>query len=421
MRKLAQLKNSRWSRGLFAARSAARMIPSILSGESGDPRVVFRDLIGKSIDQFVNEVGELKGSLLKAAQILSLYGEYYLPEEVNQVLKKVQSQSHYLAWEKIEALVSPDLKADFEIETIPLAAASIGQVHRARNKKTGEEVVLKIQYPGIRKAIDLDMKMIKTFLSMGKILPKKMNMDPIYEEIRKVLLEEMDYVHEARKHGEYVTLMKDVPGCYVPAIYPAYSNDKVIVSEFIEGIPLSEVQHLSQTEKNRLGETLFRLFLQEIFRGRLIQTDSHPGNFLYREGQVVLIDFGACLEFPEATIRNYRRLITELYHGKKDGFFSLLSDLAEKTGGSMVLDQDLLWKYCLLAGSPLQSNDYDWGQTKLPDELYPMAMELVKSSTIETPPHEFIFLDRKLLGLFSLLRSLRARFDVKAISELYLS
>lgn len=420
MKKLDELKNSRWSRGLFAARSAARMIPSILSGESGDPRVVFRDLIGKSIDQFVNEVGELKGSLLKAAQILSLYGEYYLPEEVNQVLKKVQSQSHYLAWEKIEGLIPPELKLDFEIETTPLAAASIGQVHRAKNKKTGDVVVLKIQYPGIRKAIDLDMKMIRTFLSMGKILPKKMNMDPIYEEIRKVLLEEMDYVHEARKHGEYVTLMKDVPGCYVPAIFSKYSSDKVIVSEFIDGIPLTEVQHLSQEERNRLGETLFRLFLQEIFKGRLIQTDSHPGNFLYRKGEVVLIDFGACLEYPEETIQNYRHLISELFHGRRDNFFSLLSQISEKTGGSMVLDQDLLWKYCLLAGSPLQSKDYDWGSTRLPDELYPLGMELVKTSTIETPPHEFIFLDRKLLGLFSLLRSLKASFDVNAVAKIYL-
>lgn len=396
------------------------MIPSILSGESGDPRVVFRDLIGKSIDQFVNEVGELKGSLLKAAQILSLYGEYYLPEEVNQVLKKVQSQSHYLAWEKIEGLIPPDLKAAFDIETTPLAAASIGQVHRAKDKKTGELVVLKIQYPGIKKAIDLDMKMIRTFLSMGKILPKKMNMDPIYEEIRKVLLEEMDYVHEAKKHGEYVTLMKDVPGCYVPAIYPRYSSDKVIVSEFIEGIPLTEVSHLSQDERNRLGETLFRLFLQEIFKGNLIQTDSHPGNFLYRQGEVVLIDFGACLEYPEETIANYRKLIRELFHGKKEDFFSLLNDVAGKSGGKIVLDQDLLWKYCVLAGSPLQSQDFDWGATKLPDDLLPLGMELVKSSTIETPPHEFIFLDRKLLGLFSLLRSLKSRFDVKAVAENYL-
>ncbi len=420
MKKLDELKNSRLSRGLFAARSAMRMIPSLLAGENADPRTVFRDLIGKSIDQFVNEVGELKGSVLKAAQILSLYGEYYLPEEVNEVLKKVQSQSHYLGWEKINSLIPANLKAELDIEEVPLAAASIGQVHRATIKKTGEVVVLKIQYPGIKKAIDLDMKMIRTFLSMGKLLPKKMNLDPIYNEIKKVLMEEMDYEHEARKHAEYQKLMQDVPGCYVPKLYPDFCSERVIVSEYIEGTPLSTLKGLSQEERNKLGTTLFRLFLQEIFRGHLIQTDSHPGNYLYRNGEVVLIDFGACLAYPEKTLHQYRKLIGELHHGRCENFFAVLDEISGKEGVGFQLDKDLLWKYCEVAASPLKSKDYDWGTTRLPDELYPLGMELVAGSQIDTPPHDFIFLDRKILGLFSLLKSLKARFDVSSVSDLYL-
>ncbi len=419
MKKLDSLKNSRLSRGLFAARTAVRMIPSLLAGENADPRTVFRDFIGKSIDQFVNEVGELKGSVLKAAQILSLYGEYYLPEEVNEVLKKVQSQSHYLAWERIESLIPEKLKQEMEIDETPLAAASIGQVHRAKIKKTGEIVVLKIQYPGIKKAIDLDMRMIKTFLSMGKLLPKKMNLDPIYSEIKKVLMEEMDYEHEARKHAEYEILMKDVPGCSVPKLYPEFCSPQVIVSEYKEGEPLSTVKGLSQEERNRIGTTLFTLFLQEIFRGHLIQTDSHPGNYLYKDGVVILIDFGACLSYPEKSLSQYRRLIGELYHGRRENFFSVLAEISGTDKG-FEFDRDLLWKYCELAASPLRSKDYDWGTTRLPDELYPLGMELVTTSRIDTPPHDFIFLDRKILGLFSLLKSLRARFDVTSVSALYL-
>lgn len=420
MKKLDGLKNSRFSRGLFAARSAVRMLPSLLAGENADPRTVFRDLIGKSIDQFVNDVGELKGSMLKAAQILSLYGEYYLPEEVNEVLKKVQSQSHYLKWEKISSLIPANLKDEFEIEETPLAAASIGQVHRAKIKKTGEMVVLKIQYPGIKKAIDLDMKMIKTFLTMAKLLPKKMNLDPIYGEIKKVLAEEMDYEHEARKHAEYEKLMKDVPGCYVPKLYPEYCSEVVIVSEYIDGVPLSTLKGLTQIERNKLGKTLFQLYLHEIFRGHLIQTDAHPGNYLYRNGEVVLIDFGACITYPEETLRNYRSLIAELHHGRRENFFSALNEISAKSSAGLVFDQDLLWSYCELAASPLKSKDFDWGTTRLPDELYPLALELVTTSQIDTPPHDFIFLDRKVLGLFSLLKSLRARFDVSSVCALYI-
>ncbi len=420
MKKLSNLKNTALSRGFFAAKSAVRMIPSFISGET-DPRALFKDFVGSSIHQFVDEVGELKGSFLKAAQILSLYGEYYLPKEINEVLKKVQSQSHYLAWEKISPLIPARVHAEIEIEVSPLAAASIGQVHRGRIKSTGEEVVLKIQYPGIRKAIDLDMKLIKTFLSMGKILPKKMNLDPIYGEIRKVLLEEMDYEHEAKKHAEYITLMANVPGCSVPKLYPEYCSSEVIVSEYVKGQPLSQVPELSQEERNALGATLFTLFLHEIFRGHLIQTDSHAGNYLYEDRKLTLVDFGACLAYPEKELGQYRKLITELYFGRKDNFMALLGEIISKGQGKYEIEPELLWRYCLLAASPLRSEDFDWGSTTLPDELFPLAQQLVTTGSIEVPPHDFIFLDRKLLGLFSLLRSLKARFNVKAISGIYIT
>jgi hypothetical protein len=135
---------------------------------------------------------------------------------------------------------------------------------------------------------------------------------------------------------------------------------------------------------------------------------------------VVLIDFGACLTYPEKTLGQYRKLIGELYHGRRANFFAALDEVSGKTEGSFLLDKDLLWKYCELAASPLKAQDYDWGSTRLPDELYPLAMELVASSRIDTPPHDFIFLDRKILGLFSLLKSLRARFNVSSVSSIYL-
>lgn len=415
MKKLDSIKNSRISRGLFAIRSTARMLPSLLFADDADPREVLKNLIGSSVEKFVSEVGELKGSMLKAAQILSLYGEYYLPEEVNEVLKKVQSQTHYLSWEKIFPLIPASFHDELDIDKAPLAAASIGQVHRAVIKKTGKEIVLKIQYPGIRKAIDLDMKLIRGFLSLAKVLPKKVNLDPIYAEIRRVLIEEMDYELERKKHCEYQKLLHDVPGCYVPKLYPQFSTADIIASEFIEGVHLSGLSDLPQEKRNQIGETLFRLFLREIFVSNLIQTDSHPGNYLYRPGQVVLLDFGACLRYSDEAIGNYRSLIEELFHGNKEKFLNRLTAIAGKDG-EFAFDPDLLWEYCKLAASPLQSEDFDWGETKLPDELYPLAMKLVTTTTVETPPHEFIFLDRKLLGLFSLLRTLGARFNVRALA-----
>jgi predicted unusual protein kinase regulating ubiquinone biosynthesis (AarF/ABC1/UbiB family) len=415
MKRIEKIKNSTLGRGLFAARSAIRMLPSLLNGDE-NPTEMFKSLIGKSIDQFVNEVGELKGSLLKAAQILSLYGEYYLPSEVNEVLKKVQSQGHYLGWDKISPFISEKIKKDFTIDELPIAAASIGQVHRAKHRQTSKEVVLKIQYPGVKKAIDLDIKMIKSFLSLGKFLPQKMNLDPIYGEIRRVLMEEMDYELECKKHIHYKEIMANVKGIHVPEVYSEYSDDKVIVSEYIQGTSFSDLDkmNLSQAERNHLGASFFFLFFKEIFGGDLIQTDCHAGNYLYRDGELVLIDFGATLYYPEKTLTQYRELIRTVYNGEREKFFKVLWSVSDD---KIELNQDLLWEYCLLAASPLSSEDFDWASTTLPDDISPKASQLMKTSRIDSPPHQFIFLDRKLLGLFSMLRLLKARFNVKAIVE----
>lgn len=417
MKQIEKLKSSKVGRGLFAARSAARLLPSLLTGEK-DPRKIFADLLGGSAESFVNQVGELKGSLLKAAQILSLYGEYYLPEEVNQVLKKVQSQSHFLAWERVRAQIPQAFFEELAIEERPLAAASIGQVHRARIRATGEEIVLKVQYPGIRQAIDLDMKMISTLISLGQFLPKRLKLDGIYGEIRRVLEEEMDYEAELRKQQAYGRLMGQASGVLVPKAHPRFCAKNVLASDYVSGRSFNDLgaRGLSQSERDGPGRSFFSLFFRELFCGNLVQTDCHPGNYLLHEGTIVVLDFGAVLEYPEATLETYRSLIRTVFVEDRAGFFSAL----EAVAGENTFDHDLLWRYCLLASSPLRSRDFDWGSTTLPDDLAPLGFELVRSSSIERPPHEFIFLDRKLLGVFSILRMLGARFDVEGVVREFL-
>lgn len=416
MKKIEELKSSTLGRGLFAARSSLRMLPSLLKGET-DPRQLLASFLGGKVELFVDEVGELKGGLLKAAQILSLYGEYYLPAEVNALLKRVQYQSHFLAWEKVRELIPQNFHDQLEIDTAPLAAASIGQVHRARVRASGAELVLKIQYPGIRKAIDLDMGLIKMLVNLGQWLPKKVNMDGIYGEIRRVLIEEMDYEAEARKHVAYRARLSSQSSILVPQLYPEFCTTQVLASEYVPGRSLSELAlaDLSQAERDELGAAFFNLFFYEIFCSPLIQTDCHPGNYQVHNGKIVVLDFGAVLEYPPSTLKTYRNLISAVFRQDRAGFFGVL----ERDVGGIRLDENILWRYCLMAASPMWSESFDWGTTKLPDEITPLAMELVKSSRIDTPPHEFIFLDRKLLGLFSILRSLKCRFNVQQIVRQY--
>ena len=157
--------------------------------------------LGKQIAVIAEELGQLKGSLMKAGQLLSTYGEHFLPPEANEVLKSLQSDSPPLAWPEIQKRLEVELGKEklslLEIEEEAYASASLGQVHRALIKESQQEIVLKIQYPGVDKAIDSDLKALKRILRMVDILPREGNYEGVFEEVRQMLHQEVDYSKEA--------------------------------------------------------------------------------------------------------------------------------------------------------------------------------------------------------------------------------
>jgi predicted unusual protein kinase regulating ubiquinone biosynthesis (AarF/ABC1/UbiB family) len=252
-------------------------------------------------------------------------------------------------------------------------------------------------------------------------------MSGIYGEIKRVLQIEMDYKEEVNKQIEFRKFLVDYPSFYVPRVYSELSNQEVIVSEYIEGHNLGELANLSlsQVERNQLGRELLSLFYLEIFKGHLIQTDCHAGNFIVTkmggDYKLVLIDFGASIFYDESVLVIYQKILRSIFNQQRRDFFITLNSITEKNGGEYEMDPDLIWDYCLMAGSPMRSEDFDWGSTDLADQLYLKSLELIKKSHIEKPPHQFIFLDRKLLGIFSLLKSLKCRFNVKELVSQFIS
>lgn len=422
MRKIKKLKASKFSRSFFALKTSAKLLPKLLSKEIS-PEDILYSLIGKDIEKFVNDVGSLKGSFLKASQLLSSYGEYYFPNEINQILKKVQNQSLVLEWDKIKPHLDKKLFKKYDIQSEAMAAASIGQVHRAKNIDSGKEVVIKIQYPGVRKAIDLDILILKKLLGLSKLIPRGIVMDDIYFEIKKVLEEEMNYPKEIEKHRNYKEWIESYNGYKVPLIYDEVSAENIIISEYIKYPTLSEIDpdSLGQVDRNLVGERILRLFFLEIFKGEYIQTDCHPGNYhLDNEGNIYIIDFGAVLKYERHVILKYQTLIKSLYLKNRKNFFKTLDLINNELGSELIFDQEQIWNYCQLAISPLYADNYDWGTTDLPDRLLAKAKELISTVKIEKPPHHFIFLDRKLLGVFSILRKFESRINMLELSNEFL-
>lgn len=422
MKKIKNIKKGMISRNASLAKYAFRTGLSFLK-KKNDPKDILQSIIGVDAKKFVDEISYFKGSVTKAGQLISQYGEYYLSPQINEKLKLLQTSTHFLDFEKIKDQIPEKAFLDLDIHTEPLAAASIGQVHQAFHKDNNKEYVLKIQYHGIEKAIKSDLRLIKFFVDGIKMVPKGVDTTDVFNQIESVLRKEMDYERERKVLLEYKTLLND-NFYYVPKVLKKYSNKKVICLEFIDGFPLSDIsyENSSREKVNKLGEKIFELFLKEIFELNLVQTDAHGGNYYVNEDldKLFLLDFGACLDFEEEVLNFYRGFLKYSYLLDENNFFKTLENFISFSEKSLTYDRSILWEYMSLASSPLRSYHYHWGETKILDELFALGSKLRKSLKFDSVPSQFIFLDRKVMGVFTLLRKLKSEFNVDAICKKYL-
>lgn len=391
------------------------------------------------------ELGQLKGSLMKAGQMLSMYGEHFLPPEANQLLKTLQSQSPPLSWDSIYPIIqerlSPSQLAALEIETKPIGSASLGQVHRARIKATGEWIALKIQYPGVDKAIDSDLKAIRSFLSLLKLLPKNLQMDSVFQEIRQMLQQEMDYEQEATQTEKYHALLKDDARYIVPKVFREFSGPKILATSFERGLSPDDpmVIGLSPERRNQLSLNFIDLYFRELFEWGIVQTDPHLGNYRIRlnpdgKDQLILLDFGAVRNYPEEFLKPYHQMI---YASLKNDDELLrvsakqLKFLHEDDDPALIRHFE---EFCLSTVEPFLAKDdprvpnglmdsegrYNWKASDLPTRLTKKAFQMIQKFQVRTPPKEVLFLDRKTGGVFVFLCVLRANVKARDIILKYL-
>ena len=418
MKKLEKIKNGLFKRNSVLLKHALRTGANILANKD-DPKKIIENIVGVNPDRFIDELSTFKGSVTKAGQLLSQYGEYYLPDNINEKLKKLQSSSHFLDFSQIESQISPKALQNLDIERSPLAAASIGQVHLAQDK-SGRDLVLKIQYKGIEKAINGDMFFLKMLMKSLKIFPKGIDTEDLFNELERMLRNEMNYDLEVSLMKKYKDINND-EYFYIPGVVDEYSNKKTICMEYIDGINLGSINPLDfpKDKINHLGAKVFELFLKEIFEFNLVQSDAHGGNFLVNEdlSKLYLLDFGACGELTDEVLDFYRNFLKHSFNLDREGFFLEIQRFIEYSGKSLEYDEEIMWEYIVRVSDPLRSESFDWGDTTLPDDLVEIGKRLRKTLKFNSIPSQFIFIDRKLLGVFSLLRQLKADFNVKATFE----
>ncbi len=252
--------------------------------------------------QIVSALGTMKGAAMKLGQVMSFLDVGLVPEEhreeFQRELAKLRDAAPTVSFKQMRKVIEDDLEESIadvfaEFDEEPIAAASIGQVYRATLREGGRDVAVKVQYPGVGAAVRADLQNLDMIMRLLKRMTPALDVKSIATEIRERIAEELDYELEAQNQRALARIFKGHPFILVPDVISSLSRERVLVSEFVEGVGFEEVKGYSQARRDRVGEIVFRFFLGCLYRHRQFSGDPHPGNFLLlADGRVAFLDFG---------------------------------------------------------------------------------------------------------------------------------
>src|SRR3954470_16202020 len=295
------------SAGARYAGTRARNV--VRSKESGAAELDKRHV--EAAERMVDALGQLKGAAMKIGQLASFIDTDFLPPEYRELyqdkLSQLRSEAPSMPWKQVKQVLEEEwedpveeLFEEFEEEAA--AAASIGQVHRA-TLPDGRRVAVKIQYPGVAKALRADMQNAGMIMRMAKALAPGLDAKAAAAELKERVLEELDYEYEAQNQRTFARAYRGHPFIYVPDVVTRLSRSRVLVSEWVEGTGFEEVKTLPQEERDTFGEIVFRFCFGSIYHLQHFNADAHPGNYLLLgDGRVAFVDFGMTKHLDEDQI-----------------------------------------------------------------------------------------------------------------------
>ena len=374
-------------------------------------------------------LSSLRGAAMKIGQILSLEGDDYLPPELTGALGILRANAHAMPDAQLRRVLGHAYGKGWEqrfreFGMEPVAAASIGQVHRAVTVD-GRELALKIQYPGVARSIDSDVDNLASVLRLSRLLPGQIDLSAVLTEAKWQLRQEADYRAEAAHLRRYARLLADEPAFVVPTVHDDLTTAHILAMDYVQGIPLDQIGDTPQALRNRIGTHLYRLFFRELFEFRFVQTDPNFANFLLlpEREQVALLDLGAAREVPAQLSMLYVRLFRATIARDQRALAQVVADIGFVDAAERRDRVEGLVDFFLIACEPFRHRGvYDFGNSDLPPRVRAAGVEVtMRRGLLRAPPPDTIFLHRKLAGTFLLCARLGARLDVRAVLEPFLS
>ena len=408
-------------------------------GAAGDSLI----LSPGNMERLVAKLSRMRGAALKLGQLISFQGDTdpgalphntddaadlkMLPAPIHEVLQRVQDSADYMpAWQRDRVLKSNlgsewrDLFSSFD--EIPMAAASIGQVHKAVLKSNGQEVAVKVQYPGVANSIDSDLDNLSILLTASRLLPKGLFLDKTIANARTELAWECDYIREAECGIRYKQLLADETSTFtVPTVYPEASGKEVLTAELMHGTAVAKITNLTQPQRDWIGTQILRLCLREITEFYFMQTDPNWTNFLYNstDQKLELLDFGASREYPRSFIDPYIRTLIAASQNDRGAIRDLSIQLGYLTGTESKAMVDAHVQSVLTLGEPFGDGApevYQFQNQTVTDRVRGLIPVMVRER-LTPPPEETYSLHRKLSGAFLLCARLGSRVRCRELFE----
>lgn len=375
-----------------------------------------------------DQLAQMRGAAMKVGQLISMDAGDLLPPELAQILARLRAEAHHMPGPQLKKVLTqawgPDwLRRFSRFDVHPIAAASIGQVHRALTKD-GRDLAIKVQYPGVRRSIDSDVDNVAALMRLAGLVPTGLDIAPMLAEAKRQLHEEADYRREGACLSQFGALLADRPEFLVPALHPDLTTDSVMAMDFVEGGPIDDLAAAPQAERNRVMTLLIDLLFRELFEFRLMQTDPNFANYRYAPGtgRVILLDFGATRAMPADLARNCRRLLQAGLAGDAPGIRSAAREmgfLAETMPER--LERGMLAMFDMSLEPLRTTGPFDFGATDLATRMREAGMAMAEDRAhVSIPPMDTLFLQRKFGGIYLLATQLRAQVDLRALIAPYL-
>jgi aarF domain-containing kinase len=381
----------------------------------------------------------MRGAALKLGQMLSIQDtDGYLPPALEKALVRVRESADYMPRHQLVKQLESELGSNWishfeSFDYVPLAAASIGQVHKAK-LKDGSDVVVKVQYPGVYESIESDLNNLKLLVTNINILPKGLYIDEIMRVAGSELKEECDYniEKENQKRFKYLVENDSILNKYthVPDVIDNEGNGipvstkRILTSEYVAGVSLDQTlkSNLNQETRNAIARIVLILTMKELFEWRFMQTDPNFSNFLYDDEQqcLNLIDFGASRQYSKDFVDGYMKIVWAAANEDKDTLLEASKDLGFLTGDE---SSDMIEAHIdsgMVVGEPFRTPPgvaYDFSGSKLTQRIGKHGSTFMKDR-LTPPPPEAYSLHRKLAGAFLLCIKLNASIHARDILDM---